>query len=157
MEVVSLSEVTNAQAAEWLVDLAEDLRQSDLDELAATSGEDPAVALVSSVMESTHAWVVVADGDPICAFGVAPIDEEGIVWMLGSPKMDLPRNRLAILRRSQAYLDILLAAYPRLFNHIDARNERSMEWLRWLGFEIVDADLSFGIEGRPFFLFERLR
>lgn len=157
MEVVSLSEVTNAQAAEWLVDLAEDLRQSDLDELAATTGEDPAVALVTAVMESSHAWMVLVDDEPICVFGAAPADDEGIVWLMGSPKMDLPRNRLAILRRSKGYLDILLAAYPRLFNHIDARNDRSLEWLQWLGFDIVDADLSYGIERRLFFLFERLR
>lgn len=157
MEVVSLSEVTNAQAAEWLVDLAEDLRQSDLDELAATTGEDPAVVLVASVMESSHAWMVIVDDEPICVFGAAPAEDEGIVWMMGSPKMDLPRNRTAILRRSKTYLDILLGVYPRLFNHIDARNLRSMKWLQWLGFNVVDADPLYGIERRLFFLFERLR
>ena len=93
---------------------------------------------------------------PPGVFVTGPTDE-GIVWMLGSPKMDLPRNRSGILRRSKGYLGTLLGTYPRLFNHIDARNDRSMKWLEWLGFEIIDVDLSFGIEGRPFFLFERLR
>lgn len=158
MKIVSLSEVSNAQAAEWLVDLAEDLRSSDLDEIAAATGEDPAVALVSSVMVSSHAWVVLDGEDPICVFGAAPGDEgEGIVWMMGSPRMDEPRNALGILRRSREYLDELHRTYPRLHNHIDARNDRSMKWVEWCGFEVIDADLSYGIEGRLFFHFERVR
>lgn len=159
MKIVSLSEVSNEQAAEWLVDLSEDLRSTDLDEIKASTGEEPAVALVSSVLVSTHAWVILDRGDPICAFGAAPGDQDGdgVVWMLGSPRMDEPHNAIGILRLSQRYLQEMHGAYPRLFNYIDARNDRSMKWLEWCGFEVIDVDLSHGIEGRPFYHFSRQR
>lgn len=155
VKVVSLSEVTNAQAAEWLVDLAGDLRSTDYAEIKATSGEDPATALVSAVMVSTHAWVILADDDPIAAFGCAPSADpsSAVVWMLGSPRMDERANAIAILRLSRPYLDQMQTAYASLWNHIDARNDRSMKWLEWCGFRVLEAGQSFGVEGRLFFLF----
>lgn len=159
MKIVGLAEVTNAQAAEWLVDLAEDLRPEDLDEIAAVTGEHPATALVSSVLVSSHAWVVL-DGDaPICAFGAAPSDDPsvGTVWMLGSPRMDEPVNALAILRRTRPYLTELHETYPILSNYIDARNDRSLRWLEWCGFQVDEAVPDYGLEGRLFFLFSRQR
>lgn len=160
MKIVGLAEVSNAQAAEWLVDLAEVLRPSDLTEIEATSGEDPAVSLVSSVMLSDHAWVILADDEePIGVFGCAPSGdpEEGIVWMMGSPRMDEPAHALAILRLSRPYLDKMHDAYPLLSNHIDARNERSMKWLQWCGFEVIEAAPGHGRNGELFFLFARHR
>ena len=157
MQIVSLAEVSNAQAAEWLVDLADDLRLADLDEIEATTAEEPAVALISSVMVSTHAWVILDGEDPICAFGAAPDDRPGlgVVWMVGSPRMDERRNALAILRQSKPYLARLHAAYPTLWNNIDARNDRSMRWLEWLGFEVMEALPGWGLEGRLFYHFAR--
>lgn len=159
MKIVSLSEVSNVQACEWLVDLAEDLRSSDLDEIAAATGDDPAVALVSSVMVSSHAWVILDEGDPIAAFGCAPSGEpeDAVVWMLGSPRMDIPRNAIAILRLSRPYLDEMQRAYARLWNYIDARNDRSMRWLEWCGFRVREAHPNHGVEGRLFYLFSRHR
>lgn len=160
MKIVGLSEVTNAQAAEWLVDLADDLRPSDLAEIEATSGEDPAVSLVSSVMLSDHGWVILTDdGDPIGVFGCAPSDdpEEGLVWMMGSPRMDEPAHALAILRLSRPYLERMHETYQTLSNHIDARNERSMKWLQWCGFEVLEAAPGYGRNGELFFLFARTR
>ncbi len=159
IQVVDLGEVTNVQAAEWLVDLAGDLRQSDLDEIAAVTGDDPAVALVESVMVSSHAWAVLDGEDPIAAFGCSPTGTPGDaqVWMMGSPRMDLPANAAGILRLSRPYLDVMQAAYGRLWNHIDARNDRSMRWLEWCGFQVEEAVPDFGVEGRLFFLFSRQR
>lgn len=157
MQIVSLAEVSNAQVADWLVDLADDLRPADLDEIAATTAEDPATSLITSVMMSTHAWVILDGEDPICAFGAAPDGRPGlgVVWMMGSPRMDEPRNALGILRQSRPYLDRLHAAYPTLWNNIDARNGRSMRWLEWLGFEVQEALPDYGLEGRLFYRFSR--
>lgn len=159
IQVISLAEVSNAQAAEWLVDLAEDLRPSDLDEIAAGSGEDPAVALMSCALLSDHGWAILDGEDPIAAFGCAPSGTPGsaIVWMLGSPRMDEPRNAVGILRQSRKYKDLMHDAYPTLFNYIDARNERSMRWLKWCGYELVELVPEFGVERRPFYLFSRHR
>ncbi len=159
IQVVSLAEVSNAQAAEWLVDLAEDLRQCDLDEISATTREDPAVALMSCAMVSDHGWVILDGDDPIAAFGCAPTSDPSAasVWMLGSPRMDEPRNALGILRQSEHYKSVMHRSYPTLFNYIDARNEKSMRWLKWCGYELLTLVPEYGLEGRPFYLFSRHR
>jgi len=159
IQVMDLAEVPNKQAAEWLVGLAEDLRQTDLDEIAAHTGDDPAVALISSVMVSTHAWVILDGDDPIAAFGCAPSGAPGDaqVWMLGADAMDRPANAAGILRLSRPYLDEMQRTYARLWNHIDARNDRSMRWLEWCGFTVNEAVPDFGVEKRLFFLFSRHR
>lgn len=159
IQVVNLADQSNAQVAEWLVDLADDLRQSDLDEIKAHSGEDPSVALISSVMVSDHAWVILDGDTPIAAFGCAPTGEPGeaLVWLLGSPLMDTPANAAGILRLSTRYMDEMHKTYPVLWNHIDDRNKRSMRWLRWCGFELREAVPDFGVERRLFHVFVRQR
>jgi hypothetical protein len=157
--VVDLSTASNADVATWLVDLSEDLRPGDYDEIRALSEETPAVVLVSSVMLSSQAWMIF-DGDvPIAAFGVAPSDDpaRGIVWMLGSPKMDLPANAVGILRLSRHYKDEMHRTYDTLYNYIDARHTRSLKWLEWCGYQLIEEEPEYGLEARPFFLFERHR
>lgn len=158
MQVVDLREITNhAQVGEWLVDLAEVLRPSDLAELQASSGGDPAEVLVTSVMLSDRAWIVLDDGDPVLVFGRAPTDnpQEHLAWLMGSPQMDAPAARTFILRRCARYIREMQAGTTRLWNLIDARNEVSMRWLEWLGFHVVEAHPDYGPERRLFYTFER--
>lgn len=157
INVVSLGEVSNAQAAEWLVDISEELRVADLEEIRANTGEDPATALVASVMVSDHAWVILDGDDPIAAFGCGPTTEpgQGFVWMLGTDRMDQPANAMGILRLSRTYKNIMHRTYPLLFNWIDARNEKSLRWLEWCGYEILAEEPEYGVEKRPFYLFAK--
>jgi hypothetical protein len=159
IQVVNLGEVNNAQAAEWLVDLSEDLRKTDLDEIAAHTGDDPSVALITSVMVSDHAWVILDGEDPIAAFGCAPTDDPKAaqVWMLGSDRMDEPANAVGILRLSKSYMDAMQVTYEVLYNYIDCRNDRSMRWLRWCGYEVFETVPEFGVGKLPFSRFARHR
>lgn len=153
-----LREVSDDQLKAWLGDLADNLRASDLTEIDATSEYDPLMTLVISVMLSDMAWVLTCDGRPMTIFGCSPEDQppgEAIVWMLGSPQMDEPRNALTIARNTAPYLGAMLAAYPRLWNHIDARNTKSMRWLKWSGFNVISEHPGFGRNGELFYLFER--
>lgn len=141
-----------------MVDLAQDLRPEDLAEIQATTGEDPAVTLVSSLMLSELAWVVLDDEDPIAVFGAAPDlnrPGDGLVWMMGTPRMDHPAAATFILRHTRPYLDEMHRRFPRLWNHIDARNDKSMRWLEWANFRVTEAHPAFGREGRLFYTFER--
>lgn len=142
----------------WLTDLAENLRPADLDEIAATSEHDPLMSLVMSTILSDMAWVITSDGRPIAIFGCSPYDQppgEALVWMMGSPEMDARPNAIAILRNTVPYLRAMHTAYPRLWNHIDARNAKSMRWLAWSGFTVVSEHPGFGRNGELFYLFER--
>lgn len=71
-------------------------------------------------------------------------------WLLGTPLIDAhPRP---FLRYTRAAMPGLLAAYPWMENHIDARSIRTIAWLRWLGFVIHEAK-PYGALGRPFHKF----
>lgn len=156
---VDLRDVPNAQAAEWMVDLAADLRPEDLAEIEATSDLSPAETLVTSLMLSDHAWVILVNEEPVCVFGAAPsgTPSSGLVWMMGSPRMDTPAVALAVLRATRPYLDAMHVAYPHLWNMIDARHDKSMKWLEWCGFSVVDVHPAHGRQGRLFYTFSRLQ
>jgi hypothetical protein len=157
--VVDLSTASNADVATWLVDLSEDLRPGDYDEIEALSEETPAVVLVSSVMLSSHGWIILDGDTPIAVFGAAPSSDpdQGVVWMMGSPLMDKPSNAIGILRLSVPYMEEMHRTYRTLFNHIDARHETSLKWLRWCGYELVEEVPEYGRLSLPFFLFARHR
>ncbi|MFN3558942.1 MAG: hypothetical protein ACK4UQ_06605 [Brevundimonas sp.] len=147
------------QVLSWLHDLANDLRSEDLDEIAASSGEDPLTALIASVFASETGFIILHDDKPVCVFGAQPVAgmeaDAGIAWMLGSPTMDKPSVARAILRQTADYVARLHARFPLLWNWVDARNTKSRAWLRWAGFSIISADPSHGLESRLFYQFAR--
>lgn len=129
------------------------LRPADLEEIRAASGLGPADALRRSWAFSTHVWVARDGARPIAVWGVGPLSlvaGRGCPWLLASPAFDEHGRQVA--RRSRQLLDAMRAAYPRLENHVDARNARSVHWLAWLGFTI-DPPAPWGVEGRPFHRF----
>ena len=148
-------EVTRRWAQREDVDeLIANLREADRQELLAGDG-DPAAAVVRSVRDSTWALALRVDGKLACIFGVAPLDgllgRRGSPWMLGTPVID--RNPRVLIDMSPAYLDTMLGQYPHLINRVDARNRRSIRWLKWLGFTLHPAQMFPG-HTHPFHLFE---
>ena len=61
----------------------------------------------------------------------------------------IERHQRAFLRRNREYVRQMQAAFPTLRNMVDARNEVSIRWLRWLGFTIEPA-IRWGAAGMPF-------
>ncbi|MFN3573629.1 MAG: hypothetical protein ACK4TR_08890 [Phenylobacterium sp.] len=154
---LDLREVDGGTLLGYLGHLAENLRPSDVDELSATVGTPAMQALVESVIASQRAWIILADEEPVCIFGAADTEHPGAgcVWMMGTPRMDERAVALSICRSFHAYLAELHQLWPLLFNFIDARNQKSMRWLAWGGFQIIEALPRFGREGRLFFTFTR--
>lgn len=155
VEVVPTDSLDPDVLAALLLELAAGLRATDLDEIAATSDLAPLDALLNSVLVSALSWVVLHEGDPVAVFGVAPtaLEVAGSVWMLGTSGMDAAA--ISILRLTRPYLLEMHRRFPLLWNYIDARNEKSMAWLRWCGFRLLEAHPNHGREGRLFFTFAR--
>jgi hypothetical protein len=144
--------------------LAAVLRAGDRAEIAAASGLDPREALAHALRLSSHAWFAeTAEGTPLALWGVGEIagaahnlaeradSAVGCPWLLASAAFDeLPPRRVA--RLSRRLLGDLLAHYPRLENHVDARHRTAVRWLAWLGFVLEPAS-PWGFEGRPFHRF----
>ncbi|MFN3582779.1 hypothetical protein [Phenylobacterium sp.] len=157
IEYLDLREVDGGTLLGLLSHLAENLRPSDIDEIQATTGTGPMQALVESVAVSERAWIIRVDGEPVCVFGAAPTEFPGAgsVWMMGTSRMDERPVALSICRNFRPYLAELHKLWPILFNFIDARNQKSMDWLLWGGFQIIEALPNHGPEGRLFFTFSR--
>lgn len=158
----NLADVSAEQTHAWLEVIAADLRPSDRDEVRATNplptigDPDAVLVLMMSVMQSEDAWVITNNDEPFCVFGAAPDGlGHGIVWMMATTGLDDPRAKLAFIRATKPAVDIWLTIWPRVWNHIDARNAASLQWLLWAGFEIEDVDLTHGRERRPFYLFSK--
>ena len=153
IQVHDLRHVDADVAGAWADHLTQNLRQCDLDEIEAMAAVQPGDALRASLALSSHAYAVTCQGSrPIAIFGAAPhpLPGVGIVWMLGTD--DIQTEAVGIARRTRHYFNELNAAYPILWNYIDARNEVSLRWLRWGGFALI-GETEF--RGHPFHIFAR--
>jgi hypothetical protein len=136
--------------------IASNMRPADCAEAWATALLSPQAALEQSLAVSVQAWTGLADGVPYCMFGVATSasPDVGVPWLLGTA--DLERNAIAFLRRNHGFVDAMLERFPRLINHVDARNRTSIRWLQWIGFTIGRPQ-PYGPFAMPFHPFELRR
>lgn len=136
-------------------ELIANLRDCDRLEVEASAGRHRVErAIRLGVRCSFGTMTSLVDGRVANMFGVTPLDfvqGRGSPWMLATPVFDVhPR---AVIRLCRTYIPPMLALFPHLINHVDARNTRSIAWLTWLGFEI-HAPEPFGPYGVPFHKFE---
>lgn len=134
--------------------LAARMRQSDRDEVAASTGHTAEEALTSSLLGSTQTWTGLIDGEPVCMFGVGPLSVlagRGAPWMLGTDTLERwPRT---FLRRCRPCVAAMLSVYPWLENYVDERNTLSKKWLAWLGFTLAEEPVTL-VNGARFRHFE---
>lgn len=137
-----------AHVAAWM-------RACDVAEIWASHHYTAQAALLEGVAVSTLAYTAMVDGEPVCIFGVAPrslLTGEGLPWMLATDGLQQIERVLA--RMSKPVVEAMLDAYPMLGNWVDARNTRTIRWLKWLGFTVEPA-APFGAEQLPFHRFWR--
>lgn len=129
--------------------LAPRLRACDVEEIAASSGLSPLAALLASIQVSPVAYAVFFESEVMALLGVGahPSPGVGVVWLLGSDTID--QHPKLFWRDSRPVLAHLCESYEVLINMVDARNERSLRWLRRLGFT-VDQAVPFGVAHLPF-------
>ena len=139
--------------------VANNLRQADADEVRAATGMDARLVLPSQAAgrEILAAGLRHNDRAEIL-YGVDPwpdTDTVGVIWMLSTPEIyDHPVEFVVMTQRELARFH---ERYELLTNFIDARNERHIKWLSWMGFKFIQRVESFGAEGRPFIEFARYK
>lgn len=138
--------------------IAANLRAADVQELLAVYG--PEVDLLHclrlAVAASDDAYVAVsAAGEPVALTGVSPLSLLGGLgspWLLGTEaSVRYPRDIVAHGHRLVRQWE---RKYSHLFNYVDARNLRSIAWLKRIGFTVLPAQ-PYGQAGLPFHRFER--
>ena len=144
---------TKQEHIDYLIENRKDIRNSDIKEVWAYAHLSIDVALQKSFELSTLCWTGMLKKEPILCFGVAPFYDgrnKGSPWLLGTNKMDLVT--FFILEYSKKYLIKMLDYFNFLENYVDARNKKSITWLKWCGFVIEEAK-PFGADGLPFHKF----
>lgn len=112
-------------------------------------------AIMRGLASSTRAWTARADGVILSILGVEPVSALtglGRPWMIGTDSLET--YAVAAIRESRPALAIMHQLFPRLENWVDARNLKSIRWLRWLGFKVYTPK-PWGIEQMPFHRFTR--
>ncbi len=135
--------------------LASNMSEADKDEVAAAVGMGPYRALADALERSVTAWTGMVGDEPVCMFGVTPIDillGIGSPWLLGTDKVrDCP---ITFLKSCKKYVIGMLELFPHLQNYVDARHEVAIRWLKWLGFKFDPEPIPYGVWNMPFFKFE---
>jgi len=119
--------------------IAANLRDADRCEMMALHGPslDVYKELTTAVLRSSSVWVF-ANENPVAVFGVVALTPNvGSPWLLGTE--EAYQQTRAWLRSGRRYLALMQEEYPVLMNYVDSRNERSIGWLKRLGFEFQDA------------------
>lgn len=137
--------------------LAPRLRKSDVEEIWASNHIKPYEALREGLDSSLFCLSVEDRGEVVCMFGINPLSvvgDKAVVWMLASDGLD--KIKIKFLKHSKEFVNMMLSFYPYLFNYVDARNAKSIEWLKFCGAKIEEAK-PFGVENSLFhyFSFER--
>jgi hypothetical protein len=139
---------------ELAIRVADNLRPADVEEVWASSHHDPREAMMMSVMASRDAKVGMVGTHPVCVFGVVPyslLSDRGVPWMLCTAEIE--GHARAFLKGNRKVIREWRQSYRLLRNFVDARNVKSIQWLRWLGFTVYAAQ-PYGVERLPFHQFD---
>lgn len=131
-------------------EIASNLRQSDRREIWAASRLTPLEGLRVAAARSPDIWVGTVDGKPIGmagAFAGSLLGSVGYPWQLSTPEID--KVAIPYLRSSRIYFEAIRCRYELLCNWVDARNTKSIRWMKYLGFHF-DPARPWGVDGLPF-------
>lgn len=98
---------------------------------------------------SAFAWSGEVDGKIACVWGLIPpsvLSEQAYLWLLTTDLIE--EHKFLFTRYSQRVVEMMLQAYPTIVGHIDQKEARAVQWLKWLGAEIIareDGQLHFSI------------
>ena len=146
---IEIREVENGDVAV----LVRNMRKHDVQEVNAATRMGVRNAVETSLNLSTYAKTGLVNDELVCMWGVCPISlisSSGSPWMLGTDLIE--KKQRIFLRRSKPWLEDIKKDYKTLENHVDERNTLSVRWLKWLGFEMNEAE-PYGVNGELFHKF----
>ena len=133
-----------------IIYLKDRLRKEEVEEIWASHNSTPEQALLGSYLISIRCFTALLNDRPIAMFGIAPetlLGEKACVWFLGTELLDKIKKSFVVLSRK--FISLMLNDYPYLYNFVDFRYKKSLQWLKSCGAEISDPK-PFGPEGLPF-------
>lgn len=138
--------------------LAENLRNEDIREVFAASGNTVEVSLNEAFKQpNIGIWVGVYQDNPEIIFGVthSACPDTGFPWMLCTDKLkESPRE---FITKCKKWVQGFSLQFPTLVNFVYAENDLHIKWLKWCGFEFIELHQEFGYSKEPFWEFRMER
>jgi len=148
---VAAKYVFRAPTPEDIAFLAANMRHADIAEIQAAGDTRNLFDVVrDGVADSALCVAVESCGELLCIGGAAGrslMSSKGVAWMLCTKAIE-KHNRLFLLHGRDC-VRVLLLRYAMLENYIDARNIKSIRWLKKMGFAIQEP-MPHPISGRMF-------
>jgi hypothetical protein len=126
------------------------LRKEEVEEVWASNNATPEQALSESFKRSTKCFTFLVEGKPAAMFGIAPdslASNSASVWFLGTD--DMGQAKKTFMVQSRRFINLLLKEYPVLYNFVDYRYKKTLQWLEWCGAKIFDP-VPYGRDQLPF-------
>jgi hypothetical protein len=137
--------------------MARHMREADAREVWYQAAMKPEDALLLSLRDSEVSMTAHIKGkeSPLLMFGLGMMrgffDRKQSIWLLGTERIDdIP---VTFLRQSFAQMQRICAG-KRVYNYVHAENEKSLRWLKALGFTIMEAE-PYGWLNKPFHYVEK--
>lgn len=135
--------------------LQNNLRDSDVRE-CMIHGATPFRALMAGLREkNAETYTALVDDKPAAIFGVTPIYEHliGKIWLLGT--YEIENHSRMFLRWSNPIVEYFLDKYYQLENVVPADHKKTILWLDFVGFEIIESPIY--VNGFEVFRFVRCK
>lgn len=136
--------------------LKNNLRKSDVDEIWASHHVTPEYALTEGLRNSSIC-LTIKNEKPLSMFGICPenlLGTRAVLWLLATENlMDV---KLEFIRYSRKFINLMIEQYPLLYNWVDARNVKSVYWLKKIGADLKNSE-PYGVDKMPFHYFEFAR
>jgi len=114
--------------------------------------------IMKAYMHIGKAWCGVAQGKPVCAFGIIPL-WKGVaeIWMLTDE--ELPKYIRTFHRVTKQMFDLFFDEYElnRLQCTVHSLNGHGVKWIEALYFEQEGRLKKYGPDGKDFFMYGRLK
>ncbi len=117
--------------------LVENLRDADKDEMKAYFNDNYHWMIKMSIKHSSDAWTVVVNGKLlfICGVGMSSLlGNVGCPWLLGTNF--IKQYPIEFYKQSKNILNEIKSEYDVLINHVYAKNENAIRFLKKLGFDL---------------------
>lgn len=144
--------IRNSKPEDAIV-IAEGLRKSDREEVWCSHNYNSLTAMDLSLKNSIMAFTIELNGIAIGAFGCVSdniMGNKASIWFLSTDAIN--KLKIKFLRNNRRFIDMMLEVYPYLYNWVDARNDKSIAWIKFLGGNIKEA-IPYGVENKLFHYF----
>jgi len=137
--------------------MSKTMRKVDRQEIWSSGRFKPLEALLEGYKLSQNTcYTLLLNMDIVGIFGVSKVQENtGVVWLMGTD--NLTRYKKGFYKISKEYLELFLKEFKTVFNYVDERNQTTGEWLKRLGFTLINREPEFGEDKVPFNLFLKER